>query len=50
MALMPDGTRKYIGADYTSESAALRAKAHLTAPSEARVFVVRFTAARRTGL
>jgi hypothetical protein len=49
MAIMPDGTRRYIGEGYTSERAALKAKARLTAPSTARVFVVRALTDRKPG-
>jgi hypothetical protein len=40
MALMPDGSRRYIGEVYSSERKALAALSRLTLPVGAKVYVV----------
>jgi hypothetical protein len=49
MALMPDGTRRYLGNTYSSQVKALEALARLTLPMKAKVYAVRDVAERRRG-
>jgi len=49
MALMPDGTRRYLGDGYPGRKKALEALTRMTIPANAKVFAVRDIHEREVG-